>query len=143
MKQCAYQYRDALNYAILCKENYMQYKLDSPSAFAYALFDEGVCRYQIGLEEERSGNHANAITEWEASKSLLLKALDINTRMRAEFAFDTVDNQEYLGDVYDALHEDEEAHKAYSLALATLKKLVDEKDTAIERIKHKLKSREM
>lgn len=59
--------------------------------------------------------------------------------MRGGLAVDTIDNQEYLGDLYVATNRFTEASNAYMAAINMLEKLYGGDYERIEKVKEKMK----
>lgn len=127
----------SLSYKQLLEEN----QLKDTSNYAYALYDVGVCYYYTGLEykksnDENSFNYAkNYLLD---ARDNLLAALDLNMKMRGEIANDTIDTQEYLGDVYVALEKYGDASNAYMSVISMLENLYGENYERIETVKNKM-----
>lgn len=93
-------YKSALECAILQEKAVSTYRPENLSGLAYAYYDQGICHYYLGLQEQESGNGTGATKEWKRAEEKLMQALDINMEMRGALAIDTIDNQELLADVH-------------------------------------------
>jgi len=111
MYQVAEDYEKALDYAVKYGRSISRYQPQNESGLAYSYYDQGVCCYYLGIREKEKGNGAAALEKWKQAEEKLVQALKINMKMRGALALDTIDNQEYLADVYMAMSE-ELCHKA-------------------------------
>lgn len=75
----------------------------------------------------------------EEAECMLKKALDSNMKMRGALAIDTIDNQEYLADVYAAQGRMGDASNAYMAVLTMVENLLGRNHPRIERVKEKMK----
>ena len=58
--------------------------------------------------------------------------------MRGGLAIDTIDNQEYLADVYAALGNNGEASNGYMAAVSMIESLLGKDDPRIDTVKQKM-----
>lgn len=108
---------------------------NNPSGLAYALFDQGVDHYHLGLE---AADRKEAEEHWAQAEELLNRALEINMKMRGTLAADTMENQELLGDLYAAWGRLGEASNAYMAVISICEKLFGEDDPHIREVKEKM-----
>lgn len=106
MCQVKRQFEKALKYANLYEEIIAIYQPDNRSGLAYAHYDQGICMYYLGIREKEKGNEHEAMEKWKKAEEKLEEALQSNLEMRGALAFDTIDNQEYLADVYMAMAQE-------------------------------------
>lgn len=130
-------YEEALTYAERYKEYMQKYADKYISSYAYALFDIGVCKFNIGLIA-RDKDNIMAEQSFVQAEESLNEALAINLKMRGELANDTIDNQEYLGDLYAAMGRYGDASNAYMAVVSMLEKLYDPNCERIMKIKEKM-----
>ncbi len=131
------EYETALEYAQTYLENMRDYFKEYKSNEAYALFDIGVCKFNIGKKNKQS-NRAQAELDFAQAEESLNAALAINIEMRGELANDTIDNQECLGDLYAEMGRCGEASNAYMAVVSMLEKLYDPECEQIQRVKEKM-----
>ena len=135
------KYIEAQEWAEKYKETLEEHKLTDNPNYAYALFDIGVCYYYIWFEYKKSNNEdmlhyaKNCLLD---ARDNLLAALSLNMKRRGEIANDTIDTQEYLGDVYVALGKYGEASNAYMSVISMLENLYGENYERIETVKKKM-----
>lgn len=135
MYQVLGDYEKALHHARIYK-NYMENdKRQIRSNIAYGLYDVGVCEYHLGLRT----NGEEADEHFAEAEKNLKKALELNMEMRGGLAVDTIDNQEYLGDLYVATNRFSEASNAYMAVINMLEKLYGGDYERIEKVKEKMK----
>ncbi len=104
------------------------------SSIAYANYDIGVCLYQMAMQregDERTKLLAEAQEKLEA-------ALESNMKMRGALAYDTIDNQEYVADVYAAQGDYLKASNGYMAVLTMSENLFGPDDPRIARVKQKM-----
>lgn len=131
-------YDEALKYAEKYKETMQNFSKTYSSSYAYALFDIGVCKFNVGLEKKKE-SAIEAEQSFIQAEESLCAALEINLKMRGELANDTIDNQEYLGDLYVAMGRYGDASNAYMAVVSMLEKLYDPNCDRIQRVKRKMK----
>lgn len=134
-------YIEASEWAERYKETLEEHNLTENPNYAYALYDIGVCYYYWGLEFKNSSEEKlqNSSIEYLLnSVKYLNEALILNMKKRGEIANDTIDNQEYLGDVYVALERYGEASNAYMSVISMLENLYGENYERIEKVKKKM-----
>ena len=120
------------------EENLLACSPGNISGHAYALYDQGVSYYHLGLQAQNDGNVDLAGQYWHQAQEKLLDALEKNTRMRGALAIDTIDNQEALGDLYLAQKRYSEASNAYMAVLTMAENLLGKEDKRVEQVKKKM-----
>lgn len=135
------KYIEAQEWAERYKETLEEYNLTENPNYAYALYDIGVCYYYWGIEykncnEEKFQNLSKEY--FEKAIAYLNAALLLNMKKRGEIANDTIDTQEYLGDVYVALGKYGEASNAYMSVVSMLENLYGDNYERIEKVKKKM-----
>lgn len=131
-------YAKALEYAEKYEEAMRGFSENDSSGYAYALYDIGVCKLNIGLEKKKA-SPCEAEADFAEAEEKLLAALKINLKMRGELANDTIDNQEILGDLYASTERYGDASNAYMAVISMLEKLYGPECEGIERVKEKMK----
>lgn len=135
------KYIEAQEWAERYKETLEEYNLTENPNYAYALYDIGVCYYYWGVEYRNSNEEKfQNLSEEYFEKAIvhLNAALLLNMKKRGEIANDTIDTQEYLGDVYVALKKYGEASNAYMSVISMLENLYSENYERIETVKKKM-----
>ena len=135
------KYWKGLDWALTYKQLLEENQLKNTSNYAYALYDIGVCYYYTGLEYKKSNDEDDlnyAKNYLLDARDNLLTALDLNMKMRGEIANDTIDAQEYLGDVYVALEKYGDASNAYMSVVSMLENLYGDNYERIEKVKKKM-----
>lgn len=135
------KYIEAQEWAERYKETLEEYNLTENPNYAYALYDIGICYYYWGVEYKKSSEEKfpNLSKEYfEKAIAHLNAALLLNMKKRGEIANDTIDTQEYLGDVYVALEKYGEASNAYMSVINMLENLYGENYERIEKVKNKM-----
>lgn len=139
MYQSIGDFEKALEYTKLQRELFEMHKdIGNPSAFAYIDYDEGVSRYNLALRLRADGESENADAELKKAEELLKRSFESNIKMRGDVAIDTIDNQEYLADVYAAQNKPAEASNCYMSVITMLEKLFGPKYERINRVKEKM-----
>lgn len=110
----------------------------SPSSLAYDYYDEGVSCYHLGLNAREAGREEEAMTHFSSAHELLVKALEINSKMRGEIALDTIRNEEYLADTYAAMNRLGDASNYYMAVVNAYENLLGEDCPHIARVKKKM-----
>lgn len=142
MYQVSKEYKKALEYSKIYENSLLKFQPFNLSGLAYAYCDQGMCYYYLGLQEKEQGNSKLAIENWLKSEEYLAKALESNINMRGAIAVDTIDNQEYLADVHNALSKEmyEKALEEYTTALQMTENLIGPNCKKAQTIKQKLLS---
>ncbi len=139
MYQFAGDYRKALEYTKLQRDIYAGFEsTQNVSGLAYMDFDEGVSRYHLALEMRAQGDEAGASKELDHALDLFNKALESNIRMRGAVAIDTIDNEEYLADVYAAQGRYGDASNCYMAVISMLTTTLGPDCPRIETVKKKM-----
>ena len=107
----------------------------SPSSVAYANNDIGVCLYHMAMESNDPQKRTDLLAE---AQEKLEQALETNMKMRGALAYDTIDNQEYLADVYAAQGDYLQASNGYMAVLTMTENLLGPNDPRIARVKEKM-----
>lgn len=138
MYQLKGDYKKALEFALKQDEIISRVAADSLSGIAYVYYDKGVCFYHLGISARNHQDEAKALEYLEVSGENLRTALDLNIKMRGAIALDTINNQEYLGDVYAALGKNGEASNCYLSVISMVEKLFGSEDERITAVKSKM-----
>lgn len=138
MYQMMGDYEKGLELAGLQEEIITTYNPKNVSGWAYALYDQGVCYYYLGVKENENGAAEAAKIHWEKALECLEKALESNMKMRGALAIDTIDNQEYLADTYAALGNYGEASNAYMAVITMVEGLLGKDHPRIRTVKDKM-----
>lgn len=139
MYQCINDFTSALEWADKYKKSLEDNNFNDGANYAYALYDIGVCCYHIGIEMRFDNKKQDESKLWlNNALDNFNKSLEINMKMRGEIANDTIDNQEYLGDVYVALERYGEASNSYMSVISMLENLYGENYDRIEKVKEKM-----
>lgn len=142
MYQILGDYKQALSYVTKQKEILETSCPEDLASIAYVYYDQGVCHYYLGLQEKEQGNTAFADKEWEQAEQKLKEALELNLKRRGPLAIDTMDNQEYLADVYAAMGRYGEASNGYMAVITMAEKLLGKDCERIASVKEKMKYKE-
>jgi len=105
------------------------------SGIAYGYFDKGACYYHMALETSDGGERTRLLSDAEEQ---FTRAMDINMKMRGALAIDTIDNQEFLADVYTAQGRMAEASNAYMAVLTMVENLLGSNHPRIAKVKAKM-----
>lgn len=132
------EYETALQYAQAYLESMRDYFQEYKSNQAYALFDIGVCKFNLGLQN-KGKDETQAEQYFAQAEESLNAALAINVEMRGELANDTIDNQECLGDLYAERGRYGEASNAYMAVVSMLEKLYGPECDRVQKVKEKMK----
>lgn len=138
MYQAMGDYSQAYEYAVKYTQLVEQYRPDNISGIAYGYYDSGVCCYHLALQLREAGDEAGATAQLEKAERNLSWSLETNIKMRGALAVDTIDNQEYLADVYAAQHRFGQASDGYIAALNMLEKLFGKEHPRIHTLKEKM-----
>lgn len=138
MYQAMGNYEKGSQYALRYVELVKQYCPDDISGVAYGHYDCGVCQYHMGIALQKEGDEVSAAEQLTLAVMNLKKALDSNMKMRGALAIDTIDNQEYLADVYVAQGRYGEAANHYMAVLGMVEKLLGESHPRINQVKEKM-----
>lgn len=122
--QAAGDYEKALVYSNRYGEMQETHNLASISSRAYALYDQGVSLYHLGVNARQRGDAAAAMEYWTDAEQRLRRALEINMKMRGGLAIDTLDNQEYLADTLAAMGRYSAASNEYMAVLGMAEALL-------------------
>ena len=106
-------YRKALEMAEKYGEELSKYESKESNNYTYYYMDKGICEYRLGLQEAGSGAGKEYL---DAALEDMRTALTRNLDNRGEVAMDTVDCQEYVGDILTAQGNSAEALDAYLAA---------------------------
>ncbi len=136
MYQAAGDYKTAMNYTEKSRI-FWEKENNQSSSYAYGLYDIGVSLYYLGLQIKEN-NLLNAKQKFLRAEENLKAALKINLKMRGEIANDTIDNQEYLGDVYAAMEQYGDASNAYMAVISMLENLYGSDCERIQKVKKKM-----
>lgn len=139
MYQAMRQWEKAAEYTNLQLNDIVKRSPGNLSGIAYCHYDIGVSDYHMALEARENGNHERCSMLLEEAECMLKKALDSNMKMRGALAIDTIDNQEYLADVYAAQGRMGDASNAYMAVLTMVENLLGRNHPRIERVKEKMK----
>ena len=131
-------YAQALSFAAKQEEILRKFSPRDVSGLAYALYDQGVSHYYLGRAQKQQGRDEAALREWEQAAEKLEKALEINMKMRGGLAIDTIDNQEYLADVYAAMGRLGDASNGYIAVISMVENLMGEDSDRIRIVKEKM-----
>ena len=112
---------------------------DNLSGIAYCHYDLGVCRYHQALQARQNADKDAANALLKQSEEYLEKALASNMKMRGALAIDTIDNQEYLADVYKAQGRRGDASNAYMAVLTMVEDLLGPTHPRIADVKEKMR----
>ena len=124
MYQAMGEYNQAYEYASKYTQLVEQYCPENVSGIAYGYYDCGVCRYHLALQLRRDGDEEGAIKQLADAENNLSRSLASNLKMRGALAVDTIDNQEYLADVYAAQHRFGDASNGYMAVLTMVENLL-------------------
>ena len=138
MYQAMGNYEKGSQYALQFVELVQKYRPDNLSGAAYGYYDCGVCQYHMGIALQEAGNAAAGEKQLLMAADNLKKALATNMKMRGALAVDTIDNQEYLADVYAALGRYGEASNHYMAVLSMVESLLGKNHPRISRVKEKM-----
>ena len=138
MYQMLHQYEKALEYSVKQGEILQTYCPDDIASNAYSLYDQGVSHYYLGMEAKARDDEECAQAELDQAEQKLQKALDMNLKRRGELAIDTIDNQEYLADVYAAMGRYGEASNAYMAVVSMTENLMGKDCERITLVKQKM-----
>ena len=111
---------------------------DNVSGIAYGYYDCGVCCYHLAMQLRRQGDEATAARQLAAAEENLSKSLATNLKMRGALAVDTIDNQEYLADVYVAQGRYTEASDGYMAVLTMSENLLGKHHPRVQIVKDKM-----
>lgn len=131
-------YETALHYAGEYLTLLEKYGIVNPSNRAYGLFDQGVCHYHLAMKWKKKGENDIADECLQKSLQLLCESLEINMNMRGAVALDTIDNQEWLGDVYAAMQRYGDAVNCYIAVITMLENIFGSDYARIEAVKIKM-----
>lgn len=138
MYQFAGKYEEALVYSTRHGELINIYTPENISGRAYALYDQGVSLYHLGMNAQKRGDTEAATTYLTDAEKHLRQALEINMKMRGGLAVDTLDNQEYLADTLAAMGNYGAASNEYMAVLTMAEALLGSRHTRLEQIKQKM-----
>lgn len=141
MYQMKGDYAQALIYAQKQEEILKKFCPDDASSMAYTWYDQGVSLYYLGLEFKERGQTQEAMEKWERAVEKLESALQSNLKMRGDLAIDTIDNQEYLADVYAAMGRLGDASNNYMAVISMTEKLMGKDCNRIQAVKEKMNFR--
>lgn len=139
MYQFAGEYEKALDYSTRYEELIDAYTPENVSGKAYALYDQGVSLYHLGIREKKLGNAQAAADYLTAAEAKLRQALQSNMKMRGALAVDTLDNQEYLADTLAAMGNYAAASNEYMAVLSMAQALLGSGHPHLEQIKEKMR----
>ena len=132
------EYEKALAYSIRYGELKETYTPDDISGKAYALYDQGVSLYHLGIKARQSGHEETAMHYFTDAENRLRQALQINLKMRGGLAVDTLDNEEYLADALAAMGDYSAASNEYMAVLSMAEILLGKQHPRLEQIKKKM-----
>jgi tetratricopeptide (TPR) repeat protein len=138
MYQFSGDYEKALIYSARFGELVDTYTPENISSRAYALYDQGISLYHIGMTARKSGADEDAMHDFVEAEKYLRRALEINLKMRGGLAIDTLDNREYLADVLVAMGSHSAAANEYMAALSMAESLLGSRHHRAEQIKRKM-----
>ena len=138
MYQFSGEYEKALEYSIRYGELTDTYTPDNISAKAYALYDQGVSLYHLGMNARKAGNEVLAAQYFADAEKRLRESLETNMKMRGSLAVDTLDNQEYLADTLAARGNYSAASNEYMAALSMAESLLGNQHPRLEQLKKKM-----
>ena len=98
--------------------------------------------YHLGKELSEQGQTKDAMEKWEQAVEKLDSALQSNLKMRGDLAIDTIDNQEYLADVYAAMGRLGDASNNYMAVITMTEKLMGKDCRRIQAVKEKMNFRQ-
>lgn len=138
MYQMMGDYEKGIEYARKQKEILLTYDPDNLSSIAYDEYDEGVCHYYLGIRGSEAGDMESADAHWKEAEKCLSSALEKNMERRGALAIDTIDNQEYLADVYAAMKRYAEASNGYMAVITMTENLMGKECERIQSVKKKM-----
>ena len=138
MYQVMGQWEKAAEYTNLQLRDIEKSRPDNLSGIAYCHYDLGVSNYHMALKAREAGEEKTCVGLLFEAEQWMQKALDSNMKMRGALAIDTIDNQEYLADVYAAQGRVGDASNAYMAVLTMVKNLLGEAHPRLERVKQKM-----
>ena len=139
MYQAMSDYQQASHYTQLELDIILRNRPDNLSGIAYCHYDLGVCRYRQALQARQNADKDAANALLKQSEEYLEKALASNMKMRGALAIDTIDNQEYLADVYKAQGRRGDASNAYMAVLTMVEDLLGPTHPRIADVKEKMR----
>ena len=141
MYQAMNDYKKALECIVKHEEITKVYQPDNLSGLAYSYYDQGFCRYHLGLQAKESGDMVKTMEEFQQAAQKLEAALTINVKMRGNLAIDTISNYETLADVYMAMAKEfyDRAASEYSIAKNIAINLLGKSCKRVQRIQEKWK----
>lgn len=142
MYQMKGDYGQALSYSQKQEEILNKFSPEDASSVAYSLYDQGVSLYHLGKELSEQGQTKDAMEKWEQAVEKLDSALQSNLKMRGDLAIDTIDNQEYLADVYAAMGRLGDASNNYMAVITMTEKLMGKDCRRIQAVKEKMNFRQ-
>ena len=113
----------------------LKYDSEKSNNYTYYFIDCGVCKYHLALEAEDPEEKDKLL---EAALGYMRTALDRNLESRGEVAADTVDCQEYVGDILTAQGNFAEALDAYLAADRMASALLGEDSPRAVEIRRKM-----
>lgn len=138
MYQFSGDYEKALAYSVRYRELVDTYTPENISGKAYALYDQGVSLYHLGLTARSAGREEASAEYLAKAEQDLRQALEINLKMRGGLAVDTLDNEEYLADTLAAMGNYGAASNEYMAALSMAEALLGGRHQRLEQIKRKM-----
>ena len=138
MYQAMGDYQQASHYSQLQLDILVRNRPDNLSGIAYCHYDLGVCRYHQALQARRNSNTAECDALLKQAEDYLSMALESNMKMRGGLAIDTIDNQEYLADVYKAQDRKGDASNAYMAVLTMVENLLGPTHPRLADVKKKM-----
>lgn len=129
-------YEKAYEYAEKFTNLYSNCEKMSISNLAYGYYDSGFCL--VKLVQKLPSDSSEKIEKLNKAEELLKKAKEINEKTRGEMAFDTLKNEECLGDVYAEKKQYADASNCYLAVLNMLEKYFKHKTDYINTIKEKM-----
>ena len=139
MYQFAGEYEKALAYSAKYEELITVYTPENVSGKAYALYDQGVSLYHLGIQARERGDGEAAGAYLVKAETYLRQALESNIKMRGGLAMDTLDNEEYLADTLAAMGNYGGASNEYMAVLSMAEALLGSTHPRLERIKKKMR----